>query len=139
MKTLRSSYYYYYYLLLVVASVIPVLAKQKKVRTMPCGEAMDAGIFNPSPSGGEYFTGFPCGTTDFLLRDGNGGKPLDCVYYVDSESYECICGGDDLNCKVVTDAAIAQFTVNNQPCTAEGYELDRQVRTWWWECAKIAN
>lgn len=84
------------------------------------------------------FDGFPCGKApsnyNMGCADGTGcfdnGQRLACNYFTEVDEYECECPNGD--CPVVVDIVKSTFGGDEQPCTANGYSLNSQVKTWWW-------
>ena len=106
-------------------------------------------IFNTKTGKYEAFTGFPCGTIPFKL-DPNDTEPFDaphevlqCEYNTQFDEYECV-SGETKATEIVPNVLEAfQYTATDgtdvgayQPCTADGYVLSGNVRTWWWLCVK---
>lgn len=126
MKFVRSC------LLLLVLQEPSVMLVAGRNQAVSCDKAVAQGILVPAVEG---FTNFPCGTYNADSDDpfDGTGEFLGCTYYPKFDEYECTLEGAKA-ATVIRDLEEAEFA-NPQPCTADGYELDK-IRTWWWLCVK---
>ncbi|KAG7365718.1 hypothetical protein IV203_028388 [Nitzschia inconspicua] len=95
---------------------------------IPCSQAVSEGLLTPTQ---ESFTNFPCGTFPF-----GSDNNLGCTYFPRFNEYECVTDGNIGKAPPVVAAARNAGFGNPQPCTADGYTLKGDVKTWWWLCVK---
>ena len=104
-------------------------------KAIPCSEAdpplvMADDIVNESGDG--PFDGFPCGKYPF--DPSQPQETLNCNYFPKFQEYECVL--DQTKAAVVVADVLDTFQGMHQPCTAKGYKLSGNIRTWWWLCVK---